>query len=176
MFVEQPYGCKTRYSSGHAWGIERGNSHARLEIPIENIVGRTVSTHTPLFNPDGSRTDFFRLSHVVSGHQDGFPLTEQRGNEGEALLAEWRIAPLQHIVPDENPRAQECHRAKCQPREHDVRVVLNRTIKPAIDLGEVRDAFAAEPRLGDRQARRKAADHEILPAGQSGVPSALSDR
>ena len=152
VFVEQLHVCETRYSGEHAGGIERGDGHARLEITVEDIAGRTVRTHTPVFNPDGSRTDLFRLSHVVSGHKDGFPLTEQGGNEGEALLAEKRIVPLQHIVPEQNPRFQECHHAKCQPREHDVRVFPNGTIEPAIDLRETRDAFAPPPRLGDGQA------------------------
>jgi hypothetical protein len=89
LFVEQPYARETRYSSSeHAWGIEGAQDHARLEITIEDVTGPAVGTHTPLFKPDGSWTHLFGLSHVVSGHQDGFPFTEQGGNEPKALLAE----------------------------------------------------------------------------------------
>ena len=103
MLIEQLDCCQARCSGEHAWWIARGWLHTRLEVTIEDIAGCPVHAHSPLFEPDGARANLLHLSHVVSGHQDGFPLAEQGGDEREALLAECRIAPLQHVVPDREP-------------------------------------------------------------------------
>src|SRR4051812_13837242 len=79
--------------------------------------------------------------------------------------------PLQQVVPEQNPRVQEGHHAKCQPGKHDVRVFPNWTIEPAIDFREARDALASPPRLREGQTLRKSAENKIVSTAQVGMPS-----
>src|SRR5207244_277791 len=56
VFIEQLYRRESRCPGEHAGWIDRARVDAWLEVASEDIARRTVHTHAPVFNPDGSRT------------------------------------------------------------------------------------------------------------------------
>ncbi len=144
------------------------NRHA-VAVQVDHLLSWSEMAHLAVLDPESAITQLADGVQPVGDEHDGDVLASQLADLVQALHLERFVADGQHFVDEQDFRLHMDGDRKPQPHGHPRRVVLDRHVNEALQLGEADDVVEVGVHVTPAQPQDGAVQVDVLAPREVGV-------